>query len=165
RIGAANGLLRIERRQQRGLSVLDWAIMALYGAAMLGVGWMTSRSQKNSEEYFVASRTMKPFLVGIALFSALLSPISYLAHPGEMIRHGPVILCGLAAIPLVYLLVGYGLIPFFMKLPITSAYEILEGRLGISIRLLGSAIFTLTRLVWMSLLMYLTAKATVGMRG
>jgi solute:Na+ symporter, SSS family len=61
--------------------------------------------------------------------------------------------------------VGYGLIPFFMRLPITSAYEILEGRLGVSIRLLGSTIFTLTRLVWMSLLIYLTAKSMVVILG
>jgi len=165
RISAANGLLRIERRQHRGLSGLDWAIMALYGAAMLGVGWMASRRQKSSEEYFVAGRTMKPFMIGIALFSAILSPISYLAHPGEMIKHGPVVLCGLIALPIVYVVVGYGLIPFFMRLPITSAYEILEDRLGVSIRLLGSTIFTLTRLVWMSLLIYLTARSMVVILG
>ncbi|HEV8132703.1 MAG TPA: hypothetical protein VGQ81_15760 [Acidobacteriota bacterium] len=161
RISAANALLRIERRQYRGLGRLDWGVMALYGISMLGIGWYASRKQKSTEEYFVGSRNMKPFTIGISLFATLMSSISYLAHPGEMIKHGPVFLCGLAASPIVYLVVGYALIPFLMRLPVTSAYEILEGRLGIEIRLLGSMIFILTRLVWMALMTYVTARLMV----
>jgi len=52
---------------------------------------------------------------------------------------------------------GYFLIPHFMKLRMTSAYEILETRLGLKIRLLASTIFLLTRLLWMALIIYVTA--------
>ena len=50
-----------------------------------------------------------------------------------------------------------------MKLQITSAYELLEKRLGLSGRITGSIIFIMTRLVWMALLIYLAAKAMVVM--
>ena len=49
------------------------------------------------------------------------------------------------------------MIPHFMKLPVTSAYQILEGKLGFKVRLLGSMIFLLIRFVWMALLIYLCA--------
>ncbi len=165
RVGAANALLRIERRQHRGLSWLDWAVMLFYGTAVLGVGWFLSRKMKSTEEFFVGGRKMNSFAIGISLFATLLSTVSYLAHPGEMIKHGPVVLASVAMIPLIYVIVGYGLIPYLVRLPVTSAYEILEGRLGTRIRLLGSFIFILTRLVWMALMIYLTGRVMVVVLG
>jgi SSS family solute:Na+ symporter len=50
-----------------------------------------------------------------------------------------------------------------MKLKITSAYELLESRLGVSVRITGSVTFILTRLVWMALVLYLAAKALIVM--
>ncbi len=43
----------------------------------------------------------------------------------------------------------------------TSAYEILEGRLGFGIRLMGSIMFLMIRLVWMSLLIYISADKVI----
>jgi len=43
-----------------------------------------------------------------------------------------------------------------MRLPVTSAYEILEIRLGLSIRMLGSMLFLLMRLCWMAVIVHAT---------
>jgi SSS family solute:Na+ symporter len=94
--------------------------------------------------------------VGLSFFAALFSTISYLAWPGEMIKHGPMILSIVAAYPLVAVVVGWFMIPYIMKLRITSAYEILETRLGLSVRMLGSALFLLLRLLWMAVIIYAT---------
>lgn len=146
---------------QTGLGSLDWAVIALYGVFMLGVGWFYSRRQTTTEEYFLGNRSMGSVVVGISTYATLLSTISYLAMPGEMIKHGPVVLWGLAALPFTYVIVGYLLIPVITRLRITSAYELLEEQLGYRVRLLGVTIFTLTRLVWMALLVYLAARALV----
>ncbi len=104
-------------------------------------------------------------LIGISLFVTLLSTITYLAQPGEMIRHGPVVLAGLLAIPITYLVVGHLLIPVLMRQRVTSAYELLEARLGTGVRLLGATMFIILRLVWMSLLIFLTSSALVVVLG
>lgn len=166
RISAANAILRIERQDFRGLRWPDWAVVGLYAAFMLVIGWYYSRRQTSTEEYFLGSRSMGSFVIAISLYATLLSTISYLSVPGEIIRHGPsIIIWGVLGLPLIIVICGYALIPFFMKLPITSAYEILEGRLGIVVRLVGSVIFVITRLIWMALLIYLAAKAVVVMVG
>ena len=166
RVAAANALLRIERRDFRGLGWIDWFVVVAYGTFMLGVGWHYSRRQTDTEEYFLGSRSLGSFVIGISLYATLLSTISYLAVPGELVKHGPGILAwGLLGIPLIVVCCGFFLIPVFMKLPITSAYELLEGRLGIGVRLTAAVIFILTRLVWMALLIYLAAKAVVVMVG
>jgi SSS family solute:Na+ symporter len=67
-----------------------------------------------------------------------------------------VVLCQIAAYPFIVLIVGWFLIPFIMKLGVTSAYEILEARLGLSVRMLGSVFFLFLRLLWMAVIIYAT---------
>lgn len=108
---------------------------------------------------------MNPLLIGISLFVTLLSTISYLSKPGEMLGKGPVLLTSLIVFPFVYYVIGYGLLPVYMKNRVTSAYELLESRLGLGARLLGATMFIALRLVWMSLLVYLAARAMTVMIG
>ena len=148
-----------------GLELVDWLIIAVYAMSTIGLGWFFSRRQKTTDEYFVGSRQMNPLLIGVSLFATLLSTISYLSMPGEALGKGPVYTTTLLAYPFVFLVVGYGLLPIYMRYRVTSAYELLEAKLGLSIRLLGAAMFITLRLVWMSLLVYLTAKAMAIMLG
>ena len=148
-----------------GLTVLDWLIVVIYASSTIALGWYFSRRQESTNEYFVGSGNMNPILIGVSLFATLLSTISYLSMPGESFGKGPVTMGNIIALPVVFLLVGYGLLPIYMKQRVTSAYELLEVKLGLSIRMLGATMFVLLRLVWMSLLIYLTSTALATMTG
>jgi len=148
-----------------GLTWIDWAIVAIYASSTLVLGWYFSRRQNNTQEYFVGSGSMNSTLIGVSLFATLLSTISYLSMPGELLGKGPVYMSNLLALPLVFVIVGYILLPVYMRYRVTSAYELLEARLGLSVRMLGVVMFLSLRLVWMSLLVYLTAKALTVMIG
>jgi solute:Na+ symporter, SSS family len=150
----------------RGFSGLDWGVVIFYALALIGIGLFYSRRQTTTEEYFVGSRSVSPFLAGISLYATLFSTLSYIGVPGEIVQNGPVLVAvGVAATPLIYLFVGYLVIPLLMKLPVTSAYELLEKQLGFSVRLLGSAIFVISRLIWMAIMLYITAKVLVTVMG
>lgn len=148
-----------------GLATIDWVIIVLYATATIGLGWYYSRRQSTTEEYFVGSGNMHPALIGVSLFASLLSTISYLSIPGETIGKGPVYLANYIAYPFIFIVVGYVLMPVYMKHRVTSAYELLELRLGVSIRLLGASMFLVLRLIWMSILMFLTSMAIAEMTG
>ena len=166
RVSAANALLRIERRIHRGLGWPDWTMIVIYVLLMLGIGFYFSKQQKTSEDYLVGGRQINSFVSGISLFASFFSTISFLALAGEVIKHGPlIIIVMIVSFPFIYVITGYFFIPFFMKLPITSAYQILERPLGRGVRMAGSIIFLLTRFIWMALLIYLTSKALVIMFG
>lgn len=144
-----------------GLTTLDWVIIAAYGVGMLGIGVYYARRTRNREDYLLGGRTMRSSSVGLSLFATLFSTITYLALPGEMISKGPVILWSMMAIPIAYVLVGYFIIPRFMELRVTSAYEILETRLGVELRLLAAIVFLVTRTLWMALIIYVTAEKII----
>ena len=166
RQAAAYALLRMERRTPRRLAVMDWAVLALYALGMVLVGFYYARRTRTREEYLLGGRAMRPLFVGLSMFATLLSTLSYLAWPGEMIKHGPMIACQYLCFPFILLAIGWGLIPYIMKLRVTSAYEILERRLGLSVRMLGAFFFLALRLMWMAVIIYATSsKVLIPMLG
>lgn len=148
-----------------GLTVIDWVLVALYPVGMLAIGWYYSRRSKSTEDYFVGDRRMSPLLVGISLFATSISTISYLSLPGEVLGKGPIYLTRILAYPVAFLIIGFVLLPVYMKQQVTSAYELLEKKLGLSIRLLGASLFVIERIVWMALMVHLTGKAVTVMIG
>ncbi len=154
-----------ESQSPTGLQFVDWLIIVLYAVATIALGWYYGRHQRSTQEYFVADGNMPWFLIGVSLFATLLSTITYLSIPGEILGKGPIYLTSLLALPGVYWIVGYVILPVYMKFRLTSAYELLEIRLGLSVRMLGALMFLSLRLVWMSLLVYLAAKAMSIMIG
>ncbi|MFV1981670.1 MAG: sodium-coupled permease, partial [Rhodothermia bacterium] len=117
-----------------GLVLIDWVIIGTYAGLTLFLGWHFGRRQKSTSEYFTGSGHMGPVLIGVSLFASLLSTITYLSLPGEILGKGPVYLTNLLAYPFVYLIVGFLLLPVYMRIRVTSAYELLEVKLGVSVR-------------------------------
>ncbi len=143
----------------RGVGFLDWLVVALYFVIVFVIGWYYAKRQRSKDDFLLGGRKMNPIASGISIIVTLMSLISYLAVVGETIKFGPIyILATILALPIIFFLVAYFLIPVFMKLPITSAYEILEKPLGRQVRLTGSLLFVLIRVVWMALIVYLSAK-------
>ncbi len=147
-------------------AALDWAAVLIGAALLLGIGWHFARRQRTTEEYFVAGRNQRPWVAGISLFAALFSLVAYLGVPGEIVQHGPVLVLGsVAALPLTYWIISRFLIPAFMRMPITSGYELLESRLGRSVRRTGAITFMTVRLVWMALILYVSANVVITVTG
>ena len=150
----------------RGLGAIDWVVLVAVAALLVMIGIHHSRRQKTTENYFMGGRNMSPFLVGISLYATICSTLTYLGLPGEVVQNGPIYLAAtFVAFPVVYFVVGYLVIPQIMRLKVTSAYELLEERLGLRVRLATSCAFLLTRFVWMGLMLYTTSLILVTVMG
>lgn len=141
----------------------DWIVVALYFLGTLGLGLYFALRQRSTSEYFLGSRAMPSWVVGLSMIATLLSTISYLAVPGEMIKYGLGWFLSLLNLPISYVIVAYIFIPFFMRLPITSAYEYLDSRFGGVTRLLGAVYFILIRISWMSVVVFTASGAMAAM--
>ncbi|WP_460518404.1 sodium:solute symporter [Cyclobacterium sediminis] len=157
---AAFALLHMEQTTHQ-LSTFDWVIVLVYMLGMMLIGYIFSKKNKNEKDFLLGGGKMNPVAVGLSLFATLLSSLSYLSYPGEMIKYGPVIFSGVLAFPLIYYIVGWFLIPRFMKLKVTSAYEILEINLGVSIRLLATFLFLSLRFLWMGTIIFITVNTAI----
>src|SRR5262245_39973419 len=144
-----------------GLHTADYVVIVVYFLAMIAIGVYFSGRQKTGEDYFVAGRSMPWLAVGLSLFSALLSTISYLAVPGATIHQGIAYCLVLLHIPFSYAVIYFVLIPFFMRLQVVSAYEYLGRRFGRGVRMLGAGLFMLYCLGWMATVV---VTCSVGLR-
>lgn len=142
-------------------TLLDWFIVLLFLAVMVVVGYTASKSNKTPGDYALGGRSMNPMMIGISLFATMLSTLSYLAYPGEMIKYGPVYFANLLAFPIAYWIVSRWLIPRFMALKVTSAYEILEIKLGRGTRRLATLFFLSLRFMWMATITYATVDIAI----
>lgn len=140
---------------------LDWCVIAIYMLGMLGIGAYYSFVNRDREGYLLGGRSLGAVSVGLSLFATLFSTNSYLCFPAEMILNGPMAFAMLLSYPLVYVIVAYGLIPHFVSLEVTSAYEVLERRFGTRTRLLGSVLFLALRLLWMGTVVYTATEAVL----
>ena len=145
-----------------GLQTLDLLVVFFYMASILVAGWYFSRGQRAAEDFFVAGRSMPWMAVGLSIVATLLSTLTYLAAPGEMIQHGPALALGWLSIPFTFVIVNWIWIPFFMKLRVTSIYEYLEPRFGLATRWVAVGLFVFVlRILWMAMIV-LTASVAVA---
>ena len=79
------------------MKFIDMAVIGVYFGAMTLMGAYFSRRANTTENYFVGGRSYPGWLIGVSLFATLLSTISYLSMPGEMLGKGPVSLLSIVA--------------------------------------------------------------------
>lgn len=147
------------------LHYLDFIVIALYFGGLLVVGFFFASKHQNKEAYFLANRRMPWFIAGISVIATLLSTVTYLVVPGEMIRYG----IGFSAMLLSFIFiipaVNYIIIPFLMNLPVTSVYEYIEQRYNVQTRLLAASAFIFARIIWTGLIIYMASFAIEEMTG
>lgn len=140
---------------------LDWTVVALMLIVMVCVGWHYSRSNSSGKDFLLGGGKMDSGLVGLSLFATLFSTLSYLSYPGEMIKYGPVFLAGIFSFPIAGWVTGRFLIPKFRQLDISSAYQILEVKLGKKSRMLAVIYFLSLRFLWMATIIYATVSTAL----
>ncbi|QDU45909.1 Sodium/glucose cotransporter [Symmachiella dynata] len=146
-----------------GLSSYDYIAVAMYLLGTIGIALYFAKRQGSTEEFFLGGRNMPWFAVGLSIMATLMSTISYLAQPGELIKNGITMLVGTLAVPLNILVIFMLFVPFFMRLRLTSAYEFLELRFNYTARAMGAALFVFMRLGWMGVVVYTSSMALTAM--
>lgn len=146
-----------------GLGTLDYVAVGAYLAGILGLALFVARDRGTTEEFFLGGRRMPWLAVGLSMFATLLSTVTYLGTPGEIVRHGIGMFTANLALPFSFVFIFWVIVPFFMRLRLTSAYEFLELRFDYRTRLLGAILFILLRFGWMGVVVYTSSMAINAM--
>ena len=147
------------------LTIWDYLVVIAYGVGMLAIGWACSRTQDSTEEYFLGGRGMHWLLIGLSTMATLVSTITYLTTPGELIKNGFGYLWSQAAVFIAFFPIGFIIIPRIMAHRIVSGYQLLEAQFGMGIRRAAAVLFVLTRLAWSGLVIYTCSVALAAMTG
>jgi SSS family transporter len=110
---------------------------------------------------------MNWFAVGLSMFAASFSPLSFVGLPREAAYDNYHLFLAILFIPFVVVpLVGWLFVPLYHRLKVTSAYEYLELRFDRRLRRCGSLLMALYLLAWMGSMLYavgLIVKVALGL--
>lgn len=131
------------------LSWLDGAVVLVYlcSTALLGLAF---HRQGSTTEFLLANRGMGWLPVGLSVMATLFSANAFLMVPGEAFRHNLLLGGVLVGTALTAPLVLRWIIPIYIRSGCSTAYELLETRFDVRVRVLAASLFILLRTGWMA---------------
>ncbi len=135
------------------LSTIDWILILLYFALILGIAWWVMRkNDETSDGYFLAGRNLSWFVVGASIFASNIGSEHIVGLAGSGATDG-VAMAHYELHAWCLLVLGWILAPFYMRSKIYTMPEFLEKRFSATSRWVLSII---------SLVAYVLTKVAVG---
>lgn len=127
-----------QKRWTMHLAVLDWLVIAVYGAVVITIGLRAGRRDQTSEGYFLAGRKLRWPFIGASIYAANISTEHVVGLTGSAYAIGLAIgsyewMAVFCLVPLIVLF-----LPLYMRTRVYTVPEFLEKRFGSSVRLLFS---------------------------
>lgn len=142
------------------LSSLDLMVVAIYALILFALAQYVSRepkgTQKNTEDYFLAGKSLPWWAIGASLVAANISAEQIIGMSGEGYRIGLAIAAYEWQAAIVLIIVAKYLLPIFLKREIYTMPQFLETRYGEGVKITMSmfwiALYTivnLTAVMWL----------------
>ena len=155
----------IEVSNEKSFGWLNWTVLALYLIGMLAMGIYFMRKENGADDFFKGGGRIPWWAAGISIYATMLSAITYMTIPAKAYTTDWTYYPMLWMILLVSFPVIKYYLPYFRKLNVTSAYEILEQRFNIFTRMLASTLFSIFMIVRMAIVLYLPSLALTAVTG
>jgi SSS family solute:Na+ symporter len=135
------------------LTGLDWMMIAVYFAVLLGVAWWVVRKNKNTAaDYFLAGRNLGWWIVGASIFASNIGSEHIVGLAGSGAKDG-VALAHYELHAWCLLVLGWVFVPFYMRSQVFTMPEFLERRFSVGSRYVLSLV---------SLVTFVVSKIAVG---
>jgi solute:Na+ symporter, SSS family len=142
-----------------GLTYIDWIIMLLYFASVLGIGAVLKRHVKTSTDFFLAGRSIPAWIAGLAFLSANLGAQEVIGMAASGAKYGIATshFYWIGAIPAM-IFVGLFMMPFYYGSQARSVPEYLRLRFDEKTRGLNAISFAVMTVFSSGISMYAMAR-------
>jgi SSS family solute:Na+ symporter len=135
------------------MATLDWVVIAAYFAGLLGLAWwVILKGKDTAEDYFLSGRSLSWFVIGASIFASNIGSEHLVGLAGSGATSG-VALAHYELHAWCLLVLGWVMVPFYMRSRVYTMPEFLERRFSATARWVLSMI---------SLVAYVLTKLAVG---
>src|SRR3954471_14684220 len=143
-------------------TALDAVVLVLYLAGTTALGLYVGRTQRDSNDYFVADRAIPWWAVMFSIVASETSALTFISTPGLSYGSTP----GSGNLGFLQIVAGYiigrfvvagVLLPRYFAGNLVTAYALLETRFGLATRRFASVVFMVTRALADSVRVFATA--------
>jgi len=124
---------------------LDWTIVAAYLVYIVYDGLRLTKKSNEIEGYFLASRSLPWWAVGLSVMATQLSAITLVGTTGQAYSDGMRFIQFYFGLPFAMVILCVTAVPFFYRAKVFTAYEYLERRFDSKTRSLTSFFFLVSR--------------------
>jgi SSS family transporter len=124
---------------------LNWAVVIAYLVYVIWFGLRHSRDTRNIDGYFLASRSIPWWAVGLSVMATQLSAITMIGTTGQGATDGLRFIQFYFGLPIAMVILGVTLVPFLHRSKVFTAYEFLERRFDAKTRSLTAFLFLVSR--------------------
>ncbi len=129
------------------MATLDWLVVLVYFALILGLAWWVFRRGKDTaDDYFLANRNLGWFIVGASIFASNIGSEHLVGLAGSGATSG-VALAHYELHAWAILVLGWLFVPFYMRSRVFTMPEFLERRFAPSARVILSITSLLTHVL------------------
>ncbi len=141
-----------------GLSFIDWVIILVYFAFVLGIGLYLRKFTTSHEDFFLAGRKNSSWVAGLAFLSANLGALELLGMTGNTFKYGMYVahFYWIGAVPAMVFL-GIYMMPFYYSSKINSIPGYLKLRFDEKTRVLNGIAFAIMTLLVSGINLYAMA--------
>ena len=141
------------------LAPVDYVVMAVYFATVLGVGWALRRLTRTSTDFFLSGRSLPPWITGLAFISANLGAQEVIGMGASGAKYGIATshFYWIGAIPAM-VFVGLFMMPFYYGSRARSVPEYLRLRFDEKTRTLNAVSFAVMTVFSSGVSMYAMGK-------
>jgi len=140
------------------LSWIDYSVMIIYFAFVLGIGWALKRYMKDANAFLEAGRTMPAWVAGLAFISTNLGALEVMGMTGSGLKYGMLTthFYWVGAIPAMVFLAMF-MMPFYYGSKARSVPEYLKLRYDEKTRGLNAILFAFMTILASGISMYALA--------
>src|SRR2546427_928805 len=126
------------------LSVADWAVILLYLAAIIALGVWFGKDQRNTRDYFLGSKNIPWWGIGLSIVAAETSAVTIIGVPGMAYGGNLAFLQLIIGYVLARIILAIVMVPHYLKGEIYSPYQLFATAFGSSTRQTAAGFFLLS---------------------
>src|SRR3989442_12584526 len=121
----------------------DWVVIGLYLVGIIGLGLWFGKDQKNTRDYFLGSKNIPWWGIGLSIVAAETSALTIIGVPAMAYGSNLAFIQMIVGYVIARIILAVVMVPHYLKGEIYSPYQLLENRLGLMPRRVAGAIFLL----------------------
>ncbi|PHI19136.1 sodium:solute symporter [Lewinellaceae bacterium SD302] len=127
------------------MHLIDWLIMGGTLAAIVIYGVYKTRNIHTADAYLRGERDLKWWTIGLSVMATQASAITFLSTPGQAFEDGMGFAQFYFGLPIAMVILCIFVLPIYYRLNVYTAYEYLEGRFDVRVRVLTAILFLIQR--------------------
>src|SRR5262245_51138128 len=122
----------------------DWAIIILYLLGIIGLGVWFGKDQHNTRDYFLGSKTVPWWGIGLSIVAAETSALTIIGVPAMAYGGSLLFVQMIIGYVIARIILAIVMVPHYLKGEIYSPYQLFANKLGPSARQTAGGLFLLS---------------------